>query len=79
MTKFGAKYYGSPAPTWVKLISYAVISIAAYLFTNIDASPIESETLKTWLKWLAPVALPGIALLKDFFGTPTLNEEAQDK
>ena len=36
---FGAKFYGKQVPLWVNLLTYAAVSMLAYLFTNIEDSP----------------------------------------
>lgn len=76
---FGTKFYGKQVPLWVNLLTYAAVSVLAYLFTNIEDSPFKSENVKEWLRYLAPVALPLLVMLRDMIGLKSLNDVGEEK
>lgn len=76
---FGAKFYGKQVPLWVNLLTYAAVSMLAYLFTNIEDSPLKSAEVKEWLSYLAPVALPLLVMMRDMIGLKSLNDVGEEK
>lgn len=76
---FGGKYWSLPSPAYIKVLCYLVVGVAVYLVTNIDGSPLKDGWLKDWLKFTAPVTIPGLIALRDMIGKKSLNESAHEK
>lgn len=76
---FGSKYYAAPSPAYIKIACYVIVGVAVYLITNIDTSPLTDGRLKEWLKFTAPVTIPGLIAIRDLIGKKSLNDSANEK
>lgn len=66
-TKFGSKWWGSASPTYIKLIFYVVFAAFTQFVIAIPDLPV-SEIARTWIKIIAGIAAPALAVIRDFFG-----------
>ncbi len=76
---FGGKYFPRPSPLWVKLIWYVLLGIMVHFFVNIDSSPLEEGSLKSWLKFFASAIVVALNFLKDNIGVKTINDKVEEK